>query len=188
MREIVDEDALNQRLDELGVQRSSTALNEKVGLLRLSGRLDEAWDVANEAVRQARFGGDRERLALARVRRAQVQQFQGRLDAALAELSDCVHEAHTHNWANAEAFALQHRGKVHFDLGELDAALRDFRDALTIRVRIKASADQIDSSMIAIAIVESMRDGSDEVPTAESIRAAAESEAAAGRPAELDMD
>jgi tetratricopeptide (TPR) repeat protein len=159
LREKVDDDALLERLDEISPLRSSTALNEKVGLLRLAGRLEDAWDVANEAVRQARFGGDREQLALARMRRAQVQQFLGKLDAALIELNDCITEAHAHDWASAEAFGLQHRGKVNFELREFDAALRDFRDALTIRVRIKSSPEQIDSSMIAIAVVESFIDG-----------------------------
>lgn len=155
LREKVDLAALGERLDELGELRSSTALNEKVGLLRLANRLDEAWDVANEAVRQARFGGDREALVFARVRRAQVQQYQGKLDAALVELSDCVTEARRHDWAAAESFALQHRGKVYFDQREFPAALRDFREALTIRVRIKAPSNQVDSSMVAIAVTES---------------------------------
>lgn len=159
LRERIDEAELNSRLDEIGDGRSRSMLGEKVGLLRLSGRLDEAWDVANEAVRQARFGGDREELVLARMRRAQVQQFLGKLDAALAELNDCVAEASAHDWPGTEAFGLQHRGKVRFEQGELDAALRDFRDALTIRVRIKSSPDQIDSSMIAIAVAESLLGG-----------------------------
>ncbi|WP_243855088.1 tetratricopeptide repeat protein [Diaminobutyricimonas sp. TR449] len=155
LREKVDLAALGERLDELGNLRSSTALNEKVGLLRLANRLDEAWDVANEAVRQARFGGDREALVFARVRRAQVQQYQGKLDVALVELSDCVTESRRHDWSAAEAFALQHRGKVYFDQQEYQSALRDFREALTIRVRIKAPGNQIDSSMVAIAVTES---------------------------------
>lgn len=159
LREKVDLAAIGERLNELGEQRSAAALNEKVKLLRLAGQLDDAWDVANEAVRQARFGGDREQLLLARVRRAQVQQFMGKLDAALVELGDCVREANAHDWANAEAFALQHRGKVYFDQQEYKLALRDFRDALTIRVRIKSSPEQVDSSMVAIAIAESFLDG-----------------------------
>jgi tetratricopeptide (TPR) repeat protein len=161
LREKVDESALEARLDELGQLRSSDALNERVALLRLAGRLDEAWDVANEAVRQARFGGDRERLLLARVRRAQVQQFTGKLDAALVDLTSCVNEARAHDWASAEAFALQHRGKVNFELGNIPESLRDFRDALTIRVRIHSSPDMIDSSMIAIAVAEQVLESQD---------------------------
>ena len=51
-------------------------------LLRLLGRLDEAYEVANEAVRQARFTGDREQLLGARIRRAQVLQYQGKYEEA----------------------------------------------------------------------------------------------------------
>jgi tetratricopeptide (TPR) repeat protein len=155
LRERFDDVAAEDRLAELGELRSRSALNEKVGLLRLLGRLDEALAVGNEAVRQARFTGDREELLWARIRRAQVYQFQGKLDTALVELSDCVTEAHAHGWASGEAFALQHRGKVHFDLKEYAAARADFREALTIRVQVKAPSDQIDSSMVAIAVAES---------------------------------
>jgi tetratricopeptide (TPR) repeat protein len=155
LREKVDLRAAGERLDELGELRNTEALNEKVTLLRLVGRLDEAWDTANEALRQARFSGDRKELCLARIRRAQVQHYLGKLDAAMIELSSCVDEARAHDWAAAEATALHERGKVNFDLGELKAALLDFRTAVTIRVRIGADADDVDSSMVAIAIAES---------------------------------
>lgn len=155
LREKVDLQAAGERLDEIGGQRSAAALNEKVGLLRLTGRFDEAWDMANDALRQARFSGDREELCLARIRRAQVQHYRGKLDAALIELTSCVDEARAHDWAVAEALALYERGKVHFDQQELKAALLDFRTAVTIRVRIGASAEDVDSSMVAIAIAES---------------------------------
>jgi tetratricopeptide (TPR) repeat protein len=155
LREKVDEDAALGRLDELGELRSIDALGEKVGLLRILGRLDDALDVANEAVRQSRFTGDREQLIRARVRRAQVLQFLGKLDPALVDLTDCVDEALAHGWEDTEAFALQHRGKVHFDLHDYPAARSDFNDALKIRIRIKAPSEQVDSSMVAIAVVES---------------------------------
>ena len=155
LREKLDVAAAEERLAELGDLRSIDGLGEKVTLLRGLGRLDEAWDVANEAVRQSRFAGDREQLVRARIRRAQVQQFKGKLDEALAELNDCVEEAKSHGWSSAEAFALQHRGKVHFDQKDYAAARTDFKDALTLRVRDKAPAEQVDSSMVAIAVAES---------------------------------
>lgn len=155
LREKVDLQAAGERLEEIGGQRNTEALNEKVTLLRLVGRLDEAWDMANDALRQARFSGDRKELCLARIRRAQVQHYLGKLDAALVELSSCVEEARTHDWAAAEATALYERGKVYFDSQELKAALLDFRTAVTIRVRIGASAEDVDSAMVAIAIAES---------------------------------
>ncbi len=128
LREKVDLKAAGERLDELGELRNATALNEKVTLLRLVGRLDEAWDMANDALRQARFSGDRQELCLARIRRA-LPAFSSRY---LTERS----------------------------IGELKAALLDFRTAVTIRVRIGAAADDVDSSMVAIAIAESYLDDS----------------------------
>ena len=155
LREKVDLKAAGERLDEIGGQRNTEALNEKVTLLRLVGRLEEAWDMANDALRQARFSGDREELCMARIRRAQVQHHLGKLDQALVELTSCVNEARAHDWAAAEAAALHARGGVYFDQEELKSALLDFRTAVTIRVRIGASPDDVDSSMVAIAIAES---------------------------------
>jgi len=42
LREKVDLKAAGERLDEIGGQRNTEALNEKVTLLRLVGRLEEA--------------------------------------------------------------------------------------------------------------------------------------------------
>lgn len=158
LREKVDLLAAGNRLEELGEQRSAAALNERVELLRLVNRLDEAWDVANEALRQARFSGDREQLCLARIRRARVQQFQGKLEPAIIELTSCATEARNHDWASTEAFALQCRGTAYFDQKEYAAAVTDFRTAGSTRVSIGAPAEQVDSSMIAITIAESFID------------------------------
>jgi tetratricopeptide (TPR) repeat protein len=159
LREQVDQNALEERLAEIGDGRSRAVLNEKVELLRLAGRFEDAWDVANEAVRQARFSGDRQELALARIRRAQVQNALGKPEAALVELTDCVTEARSHDWPATEAFGLQQRGIIHFAQGEVNKAVRDFRDALTIRARIKSSPEEIDNSMIAIAVAEAILEG-----------------------------
>jgi tetratricopeptide (TPR) repeat protein len=158
LREKVDLVAAGERLDELGEQRNTAALNEKIGLLRLVGRIDEAWDIANQALRQARFSGDREQLCLARIRRAIVAQAQGKFDHALIDLTSCATEARDHDWSSVEACALQHRGRVHFDLTDYPAALMDFRTAATIRSRIGAPASDIESSLVAVAIAESFVD------------------------------
>ncbi len=155
LREKVDLRAAGERLDELGELRSLSALNEKVALLRLLGRLDEAMEIANAAVRQARFTGDRETLAASRVRRAQVQQFQGKLEEAASELSHCINEAEAHEWNDVAAFARENRGKVNFEQGNLDAALADLTAAVFLREKGGASADQLESSLIAVAVVES---------------------------------
>ncbi|WP_233245491.1 hypothetical protein [Homoserinimonas hongtaonis] len=158
LREKVDMQAAGARLEDLGNLRSSDALNEKVALLRLVGRLDEAWDMANLALRQARFSADREEICLARIRRAMVQRDLGKPETALIDLTSCVDEARSHEWAVAEALALLERGKLQFGLGEYKAALIDFRAAVTIRVRIGASASDIDNAMMATAIAESFVD------------------------------
>ena len=78
-------------------------------------RLDEAFEIANQALRQARFTGDRQDFVLCRVRRAQVMQFQGKLEEAASELTQCVLESETHEWNLTAAFARETRGKVHFE-------------------------------------------------------------------------
>ncbi len=155
LREKVDERAVAERLDELGQLRSLSALNEKVVLLRLAGRLDEAFIIANEAVRQARFSGDREMALGARIRRAQVQQYQGKYAAALQELGLCVEEAQTHEWGGLEATATLSRGKVHFEMAEYEPALVDFKAAVFLMERQGASIDQLESSLVAVAVTES---------------------------------
>jgi tetratricopeptide (TPR) repeat protein len=155
LREKVDARAVAERLDELGKLRSLSALNEKVVLLRLAGRLDEAFVIANEAVRQARFSGDREMALGARIRRAQVQQYQAKYPAALQELGLCMEEAETHEWGPLEAAATLSRGKVYFETGDYEAALADFKAAVFLMERQGASIDQLEGSLVAVAVTES---------------------------------
>jgi tetratricopeptide (TPR) repeat protein len=155
LREKVDLRAAGDRLDELGELRSLSALNEKVALLRLLGRLDEAMEIANTAVRQARFTGDRQELASSRIRRAQVLQFQGKLDEAASELGHCINEAEAHEWNGVAASARENRGKVHFDQGKFEDAMADLSAAVFLREKDGASADELESSLIAVAVVES---------------------------------
>ena len=155
LREKVDLSAAELRLDELGELRSLSALNEKVVLLRLTGRLDEAWDMANAALRQSRFTGSREELAFSRIRRAQVQQFRGKLDEAVTELTHCVLESETHEWASVASFARESRGKVYFEQGDLDAALTDFKASVTLREQAGATPALLESALVAVAVVES---------------------------------
>lgn len=159
LREKVDPVAAARRLDELGEQRSLAAITERAALFRLVGRLEEAWDVSNEALRQARFAGERTQITRARIRRAVVQQYQGHLEGAMRELSDCVDEARTHGWSSVEAYALQHRGRVHFDQRNYKAALEDFRTSLTLRKSVSSSTEQLEAAQIAIAVTESFVDG-----------------------------
>lgn len=155
LREKVDLSAAEERLDGLGQLRSLSALNEKVTLLRLLGRLDEAFEIANQALRQARFTGDRQDFVLCRIRRAQVMQFRGKLDEAAAELTQCVLESETHEWNITAALARETRGKVYYEQQDLENALTDFTAAVFLREKAGASPDEVESSLIAVAVVES---------------------------------
>ncbi len=179
LREKVDSRAVAERLDELGQLRSLSALNEKVVLLRLAGRLDDAWVIANEAVRQARFSGDREMALGARIRRAQVQQYQGKYPAALQELGLCVEEAQTHEWGALEAAATLSRGKVHFETRDYEAALADFKSSVFLMERLGASIDQLEASLVAVAVTESLLGGTAPSPELSSSGAVPGASAAA---------
>ncbi|NQX29672.1 hypothetical protein HQQ81_20185 [Microbacteriaceae bacterium VKM Ac-2854] len=160
LREEIDVDAASERLDEIGTLRSLAALNEKVELLRLLGRLDEAWDVANEAVRRSRFSGDRAELLSARVRRARLMQLRGTTDAALSELSLCVDEAFTHEWHAEHAFALRHRGLTLFDLGDFGAAARDFDAAAALGSRIGLPEEDLELPRLGFVAASEAHDES----------------------------
>ncbi|MBW8873220.1 MAG: tetratricopeptide repeat protein [Leifsonia sp.] len=151
--------------------RSLSALNEKTVLLRLLGRLDEAIEIANEAVRQARFTGDREQLLGARIRRGQVLQYQGKTDEAVVELTGCVDEARGREWTALEAFAIQNRGKVYFDTGDYENALADMTAAVFLREKLGASPAEIQAALTAVAVVQSALDaqrGTSPTPHGES--------------------
>lgn len=156
LREKIDTVAANARLSEIAELRSLSALAERTSLLRLLGRLDEAFEVANEALRLTRFTGDRKDLAAARLRRAQVLQFQGKFADAELEMTAVAADAATHEWTRIEAFARQHLGKVHFDAGDLPAALVDFKAAVFLREKHGAPADQMEASLTSVLVVESM--------------------------------
>ena len=153
LREIVDVPVAEARLAELGDSRSTSALGEKAELCRMLGRLDEALIAAEQAFRLEHFGGDRERLTAARLRRAQVFQFQGQLDRALSEMSAVRAAAALEGWQLLEAFASQYEGKVFFELGRLEEARDSIAHALQLRRRIGAANDQIESSNFALEVV-----------------------------------
>lgn len=154
LRERVDESAANERLDELGKLRSLTALLEKVTLFRLLDRLDDAWNVANEAVRLTRFSGNREDLLGARIVRAQVQHSQGKLPAALSELTLCADEAGAHEWGEREAAAQLALGKVRFQLAEFPEAKAAFTAAVFLYERLGASLGDLEIALVAISVTE----------------------------------
>ena len=162
LRERIDADAAEARLAEIRPFRSLMALNEQVALLRMLGRLDEAFEIAQTAYRQSRFTGAREDALAARIRRAQVQHAQGKLDVALVELSGCVDEAITHEWHEHAGFALHHRGRMRFEQGDLNGALADFEQALVERAHDGVPAHQVESTKFAIRATRALQDGSSE--------------------------
>lgn len=153
LRELVDVPAVEARLAELGDTRSTSALGEKAELYRLLGRLDEALTFAEQAFRLEHFGGDRERLTAARLRRAQVFQYQGQRDRALGEMTAARATATLEGWQLLEAQAAQQEGTVLFELGRLDEARDAIAHALQLRKRIGAPVDQIDTSNFALEVV-----------------------------------
>lgn len=157
LHEIVDPADCAERLDELGEQRSLPALMERVWLLKVLDRVDEALTVADQTVRVARMAGTRKDLLRSRVLHATVLQRQHAYAAALAELTTCAEEAEGQSWAALAAFAFQHRGKVHYDAGDYDAARADFKRALFLRQEAGAPESQLESTLLAIEAAERRR-------------------------------
>lgn len=157
LREVVNPRECRERLDELGDQRSLPALLERVWLLKVLDRLDDALDIADQTVRTARMAGTRKDLLRARILHATVLQFRGSLAAATQELTTCALEAEGAGWASIAAFAYQHRGKVQYDAGDFDAARADFKRALFARQSTATPDDQLESTLLAIDAAERRR-------------------------------
>ena len=157
LREKVDPRQCKERLDEIGEQRSLPALLERVWLLKVLGRPDDALVLSEQAVRVARMAGTRKDLMRARILHASVQQNRGAYAAAEQELTFCADEAEGQGWAGIAAFAYQHRGRVRFDAGELDGARRDFKRALFLRQESGAPDEQLESTLLAIDVVDRRR-------------------------------
>ena len=157
LREVVDPRRCRERLDEIGEQRSLPALLERVWLLKVLGRPDDALVLSEQSVRVARMAGTRKDLLRARILHASVQQVRGAYAAADQELTTCGEEAEGQGWAAIAAFAYQHRGKVHFDADDLELARRDFKRALFLRQESGAPDDQLESTLLAIDAVDRRR-------------------------------
>lgn len=157
LREKVDVRQCKERLSELGDQRSLPALLERVWLLKVIGRLDDALVISEDSVRLARMGGTRKDLLRARILHATIQQWRAAYAAAVHELTACAEEAEGQGWASIAAFAYQHRGKAHYDSGEFELARADFKRALFLRQESGATDDQLESSLLAIDAADRRR-------------------------------
>ena len=159
LREKVDVRVCRSRLDEIGDQRSLPALLERVWLLKVLDRSEDALVISEESVRVARMGGTRKDLLRARILHATVLQRRGARAAAVQELTTCAEEAEGQQWLSIAAFALQHRGKVHFDAQDFDEARQDFKRALFLRQEAGAPDDQLESTLLAIDAADRRRTG-----------------------------
>ena len=157
LREKVNPSQCKERLEEIGDQRSLPALLERVWLLKVLDRPDEALVISEQSVRVARMAGTRKDLLRARILHATVLQARGAYGAADQELTTCAEEADGQGWAGIGAFAYQHRGKVNYEAGDFDAARRDFKRALFLRQESGATDDQLESTLLAIDAADRRR-------------------------------
>ncbi|UNK70186.1 hypothetical protein [Microbacterium sp. H1-D42] len=154
LRELVDQRECLMRLEEIENQRSLPVLLERVWLLKVLDRLDEALVLAEEAVRQARMAGTRKDLLRARVLHATVLQNRGAHAAAAQELTTCAHEAEGQGWAGIAAFAYQHHGKNAYEAGDFDEARTSFKQSLFLRRSAGADDTELEKALRAIEAAE----------------------------------
>jgi len=155
LRPAVDVAVVQERLQQLGQTRSTSALAERAELLRLLGRLDEALIVAEETFRLTMFTGDRAESVAARIRRAHVLHDLGRYERAASEAAMARDTAAIEEWAELEGAAAELEGWSLYELAryeEARAALRRAHDAFRAA---GASAER--TGALQSAIEESMR-------------------------------
>lgn len=157
LREKIDPRQCKDRLAEIGEQRSLPALLERVWLLKVLDRPDDALLLSEQSVRLARMAGTRKDLLRARILHASVQQQRGAFAAAEQELTTCAEEAEGQGWNAIAAFAYQHRGKVHYDAEDFTAARTDFKRALFLRQESGAPDEQLESTLLAIDAADRRR-------------------------------
>ncbi|SJN42177.1 hypothetical protein FM104_11805 [Microbacterium esteraromaticum] len=154
LREIVDQRECMMRLEEIENQRSLPALLERVWLLKVLDRLDEALELADEAVRQARMAGTRKDVLRARVLHGTILQNRGAHAAAEQELATCANEAEGQGWAGIAAFAHQHHGKNAYEARDFDQARESFKRSLFLRREAGADDSALETALRAIEAAE----------------------------------
>jgi len=150
LAERFDAVAAQRRLDEIVDYRGLLELVEKIGLYVALDRLDDARTTATEAMRQARFGNDREPLMQAKIASARILRADGRSEQAVSQLTDVVIEAETLRRTDLIADALRQRALCRLALDEPEPARADLNEALAILVRSNAAPREIDTTMIAV--------------------------------------
>lgn len=162
----VDEDVARRRVAELEAL-GEAGDDERVPLLRMLGRLEEAEELGWKALERRGGPGDTMALAMsgvipfdsvpAAIRLAHVLHWReqygpaGELySAVLRTIENARMEDDHPKVSELEAFAHQHLGKLRFDESKVDIAKYHFEHALEIREAIGAPADQIESSRKAL--------------------------------------
>jgi len=162
----IDPDALRKYVAELAQKAKQTSdVQEQVALqgelgvyLRSLDLFDEAMAVLSSALQKIKEHNlglrieIQNRIRLAHVyQEAKQYQLSDSLFLQVVEICRTVPEVESFLH-----FALQHSGKNEFDQGRYATALHFFEEALAIRLRSSAPADQIESTRAAIARVKEL--------------------------------
>jgi putative (di)nucleoside polyphosphate hydrolase len=150
-----------QRMQEealvLVAPKSRMSLFGEMGVfLRSADRFDEAEEVLKEALviaQQSKLGLGFE--VQQKIRLAHVYQEMKDFELGDELFLECLTLCETNeSLAHYLPFTLQHYGKSLFDQGKYQEALNYFERALVLRIKSKASQDQIDSTQLAIQITK----------------------------------
>lgn len=157
-REVVDEDAAVAYLATLAGRGDLRARGERVGLLRMLGRLDEAAREGAAALVRARREGTPRQQVAALLRLAHVRQWRREWPAADRLFAAALRRAQELDDPLLLGFAYQHAGRNHIDQRRYAEAAAAFRAALALREAHHAPADQLASTRGALAAAEARRD------------------------------
>ena len=145
LREVVtDEPEVERRLADLADEPSTAG--ERVELLRILGRLDEALELATADHARLVEGGQSRSSTAAVMRLAHVKHWRGELPGAQALLTSALSQAGAEHDPLLVGLALQLRAASRYDAGDVDGALADATAALKHRRQIGAPADQVEAS------------------------------------------
>jgi hypothetical protein len=153
-REILDETAATDNLARLAGRRDLAARGERVVLLRILGRLDEAEREGRAAYEMATREGTPRQQVAALLRLAHVLQFRREWAASDRAFGEALARAEALGEPLMLAFAQQHAGRNHVDQSRHAEAVAAFRAALAIREAHHAPADQLESTRGALRAAE----------------------------------
>jgi tetratricopeptide (TPR) repeat protein len=153
-REVLDEPAALARLADLAGRDDLAGRGERVVLLRMLGRLDEADREGRAAYQAASAEGTPRQQVAALIRLAHVWQYRREWTAADRAFAEAIERAEDIGEPLMLAFAQQHAGRNHVDQGRHAEALAAFRAALALREAHGAPDDQLESTRGALRATE----------------------------------